>query len=197
MSGHASTPGLPYHGHPQRGYSLRMDHSLPSLAHSSSSLRSQLYYHLFPKLPSTPGWGRPLMPPWHFAYYSIISPPTRHCAYLETEGSHCNVWLWGGYRSTHNISLSIMCWIYLSFPRNVRITTDRSCFWIHSNPFVCSCFICPFVFLSTCYLQSTVMRPRKAYRGSKCIPVLSEFTKQRRGFSNCFNNNTNQKVGLC
>lgn len=119
MSGHASTPGLLYHGHPQRGYALKGDHSPPSLAHSSSSLRSQLYYHLFPKLPSTPGWGRPLMPPWHFAYYSIISPPTRHCAYLETEGSPCNVWLWGGYRSTHNISLSIMCWIYLSFPRNV------------------------------------------------------------------------------
>lgn len=43
-------------------YYFRMDKFLPSLVCSSSSFRSQLYYHLYP--PSlTPGWGSPLCLP--------------------------------------------------------------------------------------------------------------------------------------
>lgn len=83
---------------------------------------------------------------------------------------------------------------------NQFIFTSKCCIMTetHSNHFVCFCFICLFVFLSTCCLQSTMMRSSKAHRGSKgAISTVSEFTTQMRCFSNCFSKNTNQStVGL-
>lgn len=89
-------------------------------------LQDQLSHHLCPEVPWTPAEGVPCCLPATRLIPLIATTWSWDCLYAEGQG--CNVWLWGGYNSTRNISLSITCWINSPLPRNVRSRLKEAVF---------------------------------------------------------------------